>query len=107
MKGLSEAGALDLRQGPAAAQHVEAVGGSGGKVGQIQFRRTRSQHVHDGLEGGAEGLTLPLRPAEPEASGRGGEGLIKADLLADHPVLEAVRKLDLLRHQGVAVGVGQ
>ena len=107
MKGLGEAGALDLRQGPAAAQHVEAVGGSGGKVGQIQLRRTRSQHVHDGFEGGAEGLALPLRPAEPEAPGRGGEGLIKADLFPHHPVLEAVRKLDLLRHQGVAVGVGQ
>ena len=77
MKSLGEAGALDLRQGPAAAQHVEAVGSSGGKVGQVEFRRTRSQHVHDGLEGGAEGLALPLRPAEPEASGRGGEGLIK------------------------------
>ena len=107
MKGLGEAGAFDLRQGPAAAQHVEAVGGSGREVGQVEFRRTRSQHVHDGLEGGAEGLALPLRPAEPEASGRGGEGLIKADLFPHHPVLEAVRKLDLLRHQGIAVGVGQ
>ena len=106
-QGLGQAGAFRSGQGPAAAQAVEAVGGGRGQVGQSQLRRGRFQRLHDRLQRRAEGLPLPLGPAQPQPSGRGGERLIEADLLADHPVLKAVGQVDLLRHQGVAVGVGQ
>ena len=65
------------------------------------------QGLHDGLQRCAQGLALPLGPAEPQPLGRDGKGLVKAHLLAYHAVLKAVRQVDLLCHQGIAVSVGQ
>ena len=104
---LGQAGAFGIGQRPTAAEAVQPVGGGGGEVGQLQRRGLGFQCLHDGFQRCAEGQALPLGPAHPQPLGRGGEGLVKADLLPHHAVLKAVRQVDLLGHQGVAVGVGQ
>ena len=107
VKGFGKAGALGVRQGPAAAQAVEAVGGGGRQIGKFQLRGRRAQPLHDGFQRGAEGQALPLGPAHPQPLGRGREGLVEADLLAHHAVFKAVGQVDFVCHEGVAVGVGQ
>ena len=102
-----QAGAFDVRERPAAAQRIQTVSRRGGQIRKFQFRGRRVQRVHDGLQRRAQGLPLPLWPAEPQPLCRGGEGLIKAHLLTHYAVLEAVRQVDLLCHQHVTVGVGQ
>ena len=104
---LGQAGAFQLGHRPAAAQHVQTVCGSGGKVDEFQLRRGGLQCLHDGFQRSAQGLPLPFRPAHPQPLCRGGKGFIKTDLLAHHPVLKAVRQVDLFCHQQIAVGVGQ
>ena len=107
MQRFGQAGAFDVRERPAAAQRIQTVSRRGGQIRKFQFRGRRVQRVHDGLQRRAQGLPLPLWPAEPQPLCRGGEGLVKAHLLTHHAVLEAVRQVDLLCHQHVAVGVGQ
>ena len=103
---LSQAGAFHVGQRPA-AQRIQCIGGGGCKVGKLQLRCRRVQGFHDGFQRCAQGLALPLGPAEPQPLCRCGEGFVNAHLLAHHAVLKAVRQIDLLCHQNIAVGVGQ
>ena len=104
---LGQAGTFPLGQRPAAAQHIQPICGGGGKVDEFQLRCGGLQRLHDGLQRGAQGLPLPLRPAHPQPLCRGGKGFIKTDLFPHHAVLKAVRQVDLFCHQQIAVGVGQ
>ena len=63
--------------------------------------------IRDRFQRCAQGLARPLGPAEPQPLCRCGEGFVNARLLAHHAVLKAVRQIDLLCHQNIAVGVGQ
>ena len=107
LQGRRQAGPLGVGQGPAPAQTVQRVLRGGGKVGQGKLRLCGVQRLHNGLQRRAEGQTLSLGPAEPQPLCRGRQGLVEADLLPHHPVLEAVRQVDLLRHQGIPVRMGQ
>ena len=104
---LGQAGTLQFGQRPAAAQHVQTVCRGGSKVNEFQLRCGGLQRLHDRFQRSAQGLPLPLRPAHPQPLCRGGEGFVKTDLLTHHPVLKAVRQVDLFCHQQIAVGVGQ
>ena len=106
-EGFGQADALGVGQVPAAAQTVQTVGRRCGEVGQFQLRRLRAQRVHDGFQCRAEGQTCAFRPAHPQLFCRGSQSLIEADLFADDAVLKAVGQVDLICHQGVAVGMGQ
>ena len=107
-KALEKGRGLAAFRVPALAQQVQRHGRGGSQVRPLQRRflwRKALDHRRKGTghrHGGAA-----RRPAEPQAFRRGGEGLVKAHLLPDGPVLEAVRHFHALTHQAFPLGVSE